>query len=72
MVDRIRASFKKGFPDLTWMDDQTRKAAEDKVTSQSRFIVHSLREHLFFMALNKSLICQEKVFPMLIVSKCQF
>lgn len=30
MVDRIRASFKKGFPDLTWMDDQTRKAAEDK------------------------------------------
>lgn len=30
MVDRIRASFKKGFPDLTWMDDKTRKAAEDK------------------------------------------
>ena len=33
MVDRIRASFKKGFPDLTWMDDQTQKAAEDKVRS---------------------------------------
>ena len=31
MIDAIRASFKKGLPDLDWMDDKTRRAAEDKV-----------------------------------------
>lgn len=31
MIDAIRASFKKGLPDLDWMDDETRRAAEDKV-----------------------------------------
>lgn len=31
MIDAIRASFKKGFPNLDWMDDKTRRAAEDKV-----------------------------------------
>lgn len=30
MIDAIRASFKKGLPDLDWMDDETRRAAEDK------------------------------------------
>jgi len=30
MIDAIRASFKKGLPDLDWMDDKTRRAAEDK------------------------------------------
>ena len=33
MIDAIRASFKKGLPDLDWMDDKTRRAAEDKVPS---------------------------------------
>lgn len=32
MIDAIRASFKKGLPDLEWMDDKTRRAAEDKVS----------------------------------------
>ena len=31
MIDAIRASFKKGLPNLDWMDDKTRRAAEDKV-----------------------------------------
>ena len=31
MIDAIRASFKKGLPDLDWMDEKTRLAAEDKV-----------------------------------------
>ena len=31
MIDAIRASFKKGLPDLDWMDDKTRRAAKDKV-----------------------------------------
>ena len=31
MIDAIRASFKKGLPDLDWMDDKTRRAADDKV-----------------------------------------
>lgn len=30
MIDAIRASFKKGLPKLDWMDDKTRRAAEDK------------------------------------------
>lgn len=30
MIDAIRASFKGGLPDLDWMDDETRRAAEDK------------------------------------------
>ncbi|KAL9971069.1 hypothetical protein ACROYT_G023554 [Oculina patagonica] len=30
MIDAIRASFKKGLPDLDWMDEKTRLAAEDK------------------------------------------
>lgn len=30
MIDAIRASFKKGLPNLDWMDDKTRRAAEDK------------------------------------------
>ena len=32
MIDAIRASFKKGLPDLDWMDEKTRLAAEDKVS----------------------------------------
>ena len=41
MIDAIRASFKKGLPDLDWMDDKTRRAAEDKVllTRQSRRVI---------------------------------
>ena len=35
MIDAIRASFKKGLPDLDWMDGNTRRAAEDKVLSNS-------------------------------------
>lgn len=31
MIDAIRVSFKKGLPNLDWMDDKTRRAAEDKV-----------------------------------------
>ena len=31
MIDAIRASLKKGLPNLDWMDDKTRRAAEDKV-----------------------------------------
>lgn len=31
MIDAIRASFKKGLPNLDWMDNKTRRAAEDKV-----------------------------------------
>lgn len=30
MIDAIRAAFKKGLPHLDWMDDETRRAAEDK------------------------------------------
>ncbi|KAK2547931.1 Endothelin-converting enzyme-like protein [Acropora cervicornis] len=48
MVDRIRASFKKGFPDLTWMDDQTRKAAEDKMVFLGSLSTYHY-EQLWFM-----------------------
>lgn len=30
MVDAVRNAFKKGLPSLEWMDEKTRKAAEDK------------------------------------------
>ncbi|PFX11525.1 Endothelin-converting enzyme 2, partial [Stylophora pistillata] len=30
MVDAVRDAFKRGLPDLEWMDEKTRKAAEDK------------------------------------------
>ena len=53
MIDAIRASFKKGLPDLDWMDDKTRRAAEDKVLfnncilPQRLFSGFSLRVVLF-------------------------
>ena len=33
MVDAVRNAFKKVLPSLEWMDEKTRKAAEDKVSS---------------------------------------
>ena len=35
MVDAVRNAFKKGLPSLEWMDEKTRKAADDKVSSCS-------------------------------------
>ena len=31
MIDAIRTAFKRNLPNLKWMDEKTRKAAEDKV-----------------------------------------
>lgn len=31
MVNEIKTAFKKNLPYLSWMDDETRKAAIDKV-----------------------------------------
>ena len=33
MVDAVRNAFKIGLPSLEWMDEKTRKAADDKVSS---------------------------------------
>ena len=47
MIDAIRASFKKGLPDLEWMDDKTRRAAEDKVSSDLNKILAFANNKLF-------------------------
>lgn len=31
MIDEVKMAFKKNLPNLHWMDDETRKAAIDKV-----------------------------------------
>ena len=31
MIDAIRTAFKQNLPSLKWMDEKTRKAAEEKV-----------------------------------------
>jgi len=50
MIDAIRASFKKGLPDLDWMDDKTRRAAEDKVPSLFEFFDNkTTREQVWVM-----------------------
>ena len=47
MIDAIRASFKKGLPDLEWMDDKTRRAAEDKVSRDLNKMLSFANEKLF-------------------------
>ena len=72
MIDAIRASFKKGLPDLEWMDDKTRRAAEDKVSRDLNKILSFANEKLFKVKLVEWHHFSLSAFPVHLLCSCAY
>uniref|UniRef100_A0A3Q3B939 Neprilysin n=1 Tax=Kryptolebias marmoratus TaxID=37003 RepID=A0A3Q3B939_KRYMA len=57
MIKDIREVFVSNLDDLTWMDAETKKAAEKKVKNQAKIKFYNVQQNLYF-----SLLCAEEYF----------